>query len=855
MNDIIKKTMIIGNRFMKKIAFGILAHVDAGKTTLAESILYSCGAIRNQGRVDNKDSTLDTHSLEKQRGITIFAGEASFTLGDLELTLLDTPGHVDFSAETERTLSVIDYAIVVISAIDGIQAHTRTVWKLLKNYNIPTFVFVTKCDLGRSSKDDILLELENEFGNVNDFSEENGEFIQSEKIAMCDDVLLEEYLSDGTFSATTVSIAINNRKIFPCFFGSGLKNQGVTELCSAIEKYVTVPDYPTEFSAKVFKISHDKNERLTKIKVTGGTLKVKDSIEYFGMSEKVNQIRIYNGAKFKTVNEAEAGTICTVTGLTKTFAGQILGKNENASASILEPVMRYKIILPDDADPHTMLSKFKILEEEDPKLNITYNELLGEFYCSLMGKIQAEIFKSIVLERFDVKIEIAEGSVIYKETIENEIEGVGHYEPLRHYAEVHLLIEPLEKGKGLVFDTKCSENALDRNWQRLILTHLAEKQHLGVLTGSPITDVKITLASGKAHLKHTEGGDFRQATYRAVRQGLMNAKNVLLEPYYSFRLEIPLKHIGRAISDIKLMGGNFDPPQSNGEFSVLVGKAPVIAMDGYMSEIASYTGGLGKLSLEFCGYDLCHNAEEVIEQKAYNPESDVENTADSVFCSHGAGFNVKWNKVPEYMHLESCLSKKQDNDSLTVHRQVSLDEKELERIMLKEFGKVETVLYRTTFKEKSVDETESTKPIKRKCLIVDGYNVIFAWESLKEISKVDLGASRDKLLHILSNYAHFTGHRIVIVFDGYKVSGNLGEKTDFQGLNVVYTKENETADTYIENLIAEIGQNEQVRVVTSDSMIQLSAVRTGVYRMSSAEFEKEIELAKSKMTEFLEENQ
>ncbi len=839
---------------MKNIVIGILAHVDAGKTTLAEAILYNCGVIRIQGRVDHKDTALDTHTLEKERGITIFAGEASFKIGDNRITLLDTPGHVDFSAETERTLQVLDYAIVVISSIDGIQAHTRTVWKLLEAYGIPAFVFVTKCDLLRTGKQEIQKELESEFGSIIDFSKNQNEFENAEKIAMCSDALLDEYLTSGNFSNESLSSAIKERKIFPCLFGSGLKNDGVNEFINLIEQYTLSREFPSIFAARVFKISHDKNERLTKLRVTGGILKVKDSIEYNGVTEKINQIRIYSGAKYITVNEAPAGTVCTVTGLSKTASGQGLGFENQSTDAILEPVMSYKIVLPDDCDPHVMLPKFKSLEEEDPMLNITYNERLKEFHCSLMGKVQAEILKSIISERFNVDVKISEGNVIYKETITQAVEGVGHYEPLRHYAEVHLLIEPLERSKGLVFTTKCSENCLDRNWQRLILTHLGEKTHLGVLTGSPITDVKISLVNGRAHLKHTEGGDFRQATYRAVRQGLMQAKSVLLEPYYNFRLELPAKHIGRAINDIRLMGGSFDSPENDGEIAIIKGKAPVITMDGYMIEVASYTGGLGKLSLENAGYDLCHNAEKVIEEYGYNPESDLDNSPDSVFCSHGAGFNVKWNEVKDYMHLESYLEKKDGSFSdIPVHRQISLDEKELEKIMLKEFGKIETVLYRTPV-TKEQDEIEKTaiRGAKTKCFIVDGYNVIFAWENLNEIAKTNLEMARLKLCHILSNYAHFTGCRVVLVFDGYRVSGNLGEKFDFQGVNVVFTKENETADTYIENLIAEIGQNEQIRVVTSDGMIQLKAVKTGMIRMSSLEFEKEIEYVNSQMSEIID---
>ncbi len=837
---------------MKKIAVGILAHVDAGKTTLAEALLYNAGAIRNRGRVDNRDTALDTHSLEKERGITIFAGEAPLTLGDYEITLLDTPGHVDFSAETERILSVLDYAILVVSSIDGVQAHTRTVWRLLCEYSIPTFIFVTKCDLERRSREEILAELEKELGAVVDFENTEIGFINNEKIAMCSEELLDEYLNEGNIRLDTVRRAIKTRKLFPCFFGSGLKNDGVKEFANGLKELILPNQFPSSFAAKVYKITRDKNERITKLRVTGGTLKVKDSIDYSGVTEKINQIRIYSGEKYVTVNEVSAGTVCAVTGLSKTASGEGLGIETKAVSAILEPVMRYRIVLPEDCDPLIMLPKLQTLMEEDPKLNITYNQALQEFHCSLMGAIQAEIFKSIVLQRFDVAVNVAEGRVIYKETVTDTVEGVGHYEPLRHYAEVHLLIEPLERSNGIELSSKCSENQLDRNWQRLIITHLAEKEHLGVLTGSPITDVKISLVSGKAHLKHTEGGDFRQATYRAVRQGLMQAKSVLLEPYYSFRLELPVNLIGRAINDIRLMGGETDSPQNEGEISILKGKAPVVNMDGYMMEVASYSSGLGRLSLELAGYFPCHNAEKIIEEADYNPESDLENTPDSVFCSHGAGFNVKWNQVKDYMHIESYFSKK--NEYQEKHRHISIDEKQLEEIMLREFGPVKTNLYRPVRNKHSSETSAEVWGVKTKCLIIDGYNVIHSWENLKEAAETDLECARESLCRILANYSHFTGCRVVVVFDGYNVSGSFGEKYDSFGISVVFTKENETADTYIERLIGEIGQNEQVRVVTSDRLIQLSAVRTGVFRMSSAEFEKEIDLVDGQISKIINKN-
>ena len=832
---------------MKKSVIGILAHVDAGKTTLSEALLYNAGAIRQRGGVDTKNSTLDSHTLEKQRGITIFAGEANFKWGDTEITLLDTPGHVDFSAETERIVKVLDYAVLVISLNDGVQSHTRTLFKLLETYGVPTFIFVTKCDNNRMTCEEMLALLEKEFGNVISFDES---MTDKEKLAMCDEALLDEFLEKGDISEKAVAVAIKSRKLFPCFFGSGLKNEGVKEFAQAVQKYLICRDYPSDFGALVYKISYDKNERLTKLKVTGGTLKVKDSINYSGISEKINQIRIYSGAKYITVDEVSAGTVCAVTGLTKTASGEGLGIEKQEKEAVLEPVMSYKIVLPDDCDPHIMLPKFKSLEEEDPLLKITYNERFSQFSCCLMGTVQAEIFKSMVSERFDTDIEITEGNVIYKETVTNTVEGVGHYEPLRHYAEVHLLIEPLERSSGLEFSSKCSENELDRNWQRLVLTHLAEKTHLGVLTGSPITDMKISLVSGKSHLKHTEGGDFRQATYRAVRQGLMQAKSILLEPYYNFRLELPSRNIGRAITDIKLMGGELSPVSNDGEITVLCGKAPVVTMDGYMVEVASYTGGLGRLSLELAGYDVCHNSDEIIKKYAYEPERDLDNTPDSVFCAHGAGFQVKWNEVKNYMHLESCFSKK--GNCTVKHRHISIDEKELEEIMLKEFGPVKTNLYRTQRKE-SEQSTDKALiwGVKTKYLIIDGYNVIFDWDSLKTDADSDLDSARDKLCNILANYSHFTGCKIIAVFDGYKVKGNYGEKYDFHGVNVVFTKENETADAYIEKLIGEIGKNEQIRVVTSDGLIQLSAVRNGIFRMSSAEFEKEIDSVDFQISEII----
>lgn len=832
---------------MKKIVAGILAHVDAGKTTLAEAMLYRTGKLRKIGRVDHGDTALDTHTLERERGITIFASQAVFSTDKIEVTLLDTPGHVDFSSETERTLSVLDYAILVISGLDGVQSHTLTLWKLLKFYNIPTFVFVTKMDFARKSREEIIENLNSELdGEFVDFGDEEA---VSENMALCSESLMEKYLSGEEIDEKEIAEAIKLRKIFPCFFGSGLKLDGIDKFIKALEEYTIQPEYPEGFGAKVFKISHDsQGVRLTHVKVTGGSVKVREMIG----DEKISGIRIYSGAKFTTADEVESGGICALTGLDKTYNGQGLGFEDAGEKPTLEPVMNYRVVLPDGCDADTLLPKLRELEEEDPQLHVTWNSHLKEIHVGLMGEVQAEILKSIVAERFDVKIDIDSGRVMYKETVENKVEGVGHYEPLRHYAEVHLIMEPLPRGSGLVFKTDCSEDTLDRNWQRLILMHLGEKQHLGVLTGSPITDMKITLAAGRAHIKHTEGGDFRQATYRAVRQGLMQAKLKLLEPYFSFRLEVPSEQIGRAINDIRMKSGSFESPEESGGISVLSGRAPVTELNGYASEVAAYTGGRGRLYCESAGYDDCHNAEKVIAELAYDPEADLENTPDSVFCAHGGGFGVKWNKVGEYMHLESCLEKEKPYTPPVNRRNLHIDDKELEAIMEREFGKPRYELYRPTAKKE--DEQSNFEFAERKSyVLVDGYNVIFAWDELKSLADTDLGAARERLMEILCNYSAYTKNNVVLVFDAYKVPGNTGERFDFHNIHVVYTKERELGDVYIEKLISEIGKNDRVRVVTSDNLIQLSAVRFGVLRMSAAEFEREVDSVHAKIGKFLDE--
>ena len=833
---------------MKKIVVGILAHVDAGKTTLAEAMLYRTGKLRKIGRVDHGDTALDTHALERERGITIFASQAVFTTDKTEVTLLDTPGHVDFSSETERTLSVLDYAILVISGLDGVQPHTRTLWKLLKAYNVPTFVFVTKMDFARKSGEEIIdnlnSELEGEFVNFGNRAAIN------EGLALCSEKLMEKYLEGEEVTDSEIAEAVKVRQVFPCFFGSGLKLDGIDEFLDALDNYTIENDYPDSFGARVFKISHDpQGVRLTHIKVTGGSIKVREMIG----DEKISGIRIYSGSKFVTVDCVEAGEICALTGLTKTHNGQGLGFEASGNEPMLEPVMNYRVVLPKGCDAQTMLPKLRELEEEDPQLHVTWNSHLQEIHVGLMGEVQAEILKSIVDERFGVKIEIDSGRVMYKETITDTVEGVGHYEPLRHYAEVHLIMKPLPRGSGLKFASDCSEDTLDRNWQRLILMHLGEKQHLGVLTGSPITDMKITLAAGRAHIKHTEGGDFRQATYRAIRQGLMQAKSKLLEPWYSFRLEVPSEQIGRAINDIRMKSGEFEPPEDMGGISVLRGKAPVTSLNGYASEVAAYTGGRGRLYCENAGYDDCHDAEKVIAELAYDPEADLENTPDSVFCAHGGGFGVKWDKVSEYMHLESCLKKEKPYTPPVNRRNLHIDDKELEAIMEREFGKPKYELYRPTAKKSENEYSDFDLTDRKSYVLVDGYNVIFAWEDLKSLADTDLGAARERLMEIMCNYSAYTKNNVVLVFDAYKVPGNTGERFDFHNIHVVYTKERELGDVYIEKLISEIGKNDRVRVVTSDNLIQLSAVRFGVLRTSAAEFEREVDSVNARIGKFLEE--
>lgn len=835
-------------RAKKHICAGLLAHVDAGKTTLSEAMLYLTGKIKNLGRVDHRNTYLDTYALERERGITIFSKQARLSYRDVEITLLDTPGHVDFSSEMERTLQVLDCAVLVISGTDGVQSHTETLWRLLERYGVPVFIFVTKMDLAGSDRQRIMEQLYSRLSErcVAFTPEPDGE-----ELAMCDEALLEKYMSGG-IGDEDVAASIAQRGLFPCCFGSGLKLEGVEEFLDVLDRYTLPPVYGMQFGAKVFKIMRDvQGNRLTCMKLTGGSLRVRTPVKYHGggdtLEEKISQIRLYSGAKFDAVEEVSAGSVCAVLGLSATFPGQGLGVEQDSALPLLEPVLTYRLSLPKGCDPMTALPKLRQLEEEDPQLHIIWNEQLGEIHIQLMGQVQIEVIKSLISERFGLEVAVDAGHIMYRETIAENVEGVGHFEPLRHYAEVHLLLEPMERGSGLVLDSVCPTDELDLNWQRLILTHLEEKRHLGVLTGSPITDMKITLVSGRAHIKHTEGGDFRQATYRAVRQGLMQARSILLEPWYEFSIEVPPEQLGRAINDVRSMGGEFTGPEDCGEGSRISGFAPVSEMRGYAASLVSYTRGRGHFSCRVAGYRPCHDQQRVVEQIGYEPERDVENTPDSVFCAHGGGFTVKWDKVPEYMHLESCLAPK-EKAPVRPLRPLSIDERELEAIMEREFGPIK----RPSYAPVSAPQAESVRPEgKKDYIIVDGYNVIFAWEELKALAQDNLDAARHRLMDILSNYKGFTNCELVLVFDAYRVSGGAGSKTDYHNIHVVYTKENETGDAYIEKLSHDIGRNFSVRVVTSDNLIRLSALRAGVLRVSAREFHSEVEWVYGQIEEVL----
>ena len=901
---------------MKRLVVGILAHVDAGKTTLSEAILYTTGTIRKLGRVDKKDAFLDTYALERARGITIFSKQAVFSLGDTSVTLLDTPGHVDFSAEMERTLQVLDYAILVINGADGVQGHTETLWRLLKRYHIPVFLFVNKMDQPGTDKEVLLANLRRRLdGAVVDFGsvaidgcsgtlmytgEEDPEAFY-EELAMCDENIMESYLETMELEAVQVRRAIQERKIFPCYFGSALKLTGVEEFLKGVETWAETPNYPEAFGAKVFKISRDEQgNRLTHLKITGGSLKVKsflsEEVEEGKEPEKINQIRIYSGTKFEMANEVEAGTICAITGPALTKPGQGYGVEKETGSPLLEPVLTYQVILPEGYDAHTMLKNLRLLEEEDPQLHIVWNEVLAEIQAQVMGDVQMEILKSQIKERFNVDVEFGSGNIVYKETIARPVEGVGHYEPLRHYAEVHLLMEPLEPGSGLVFEADCSEDDLALNWQRLIMTHLEEKRHRGVLTGSEITDMKITIVAGRAHLKHTEGGDFRQSTYRAVRQGLKEAGCRLLEPYYAFRLEVPAESIGRAMADIERMQGKFDAPKQEDDMAILEGSAPVVNMRDYQREVISYTKGRGRMIVSLKGYEPCHNEAEVVAQIGYDFEMDFQDPAGSVFCAHGAGFVVPWDEVKHYMHVESPLAKRRaagiDLPAAAKEMQQEFgrvvgassingsdvtesaatksakgsprlsesyyEDKELQEIFFRTYGESKRQKQQAAGEARRVirpenhgkyGSTKKEEDFDAEYLLVDGYNIIFAWEELNELAKVNIDGARYRLMDILCNYQGYKKCILIVVFDAYKVTGNIGSSSKYHNINVVYTKEAETADQYIEKLAHKIGGKYRVTVATSDGLEQLIIRSQGCLLLSARDLKEEVEYVNALIAE------
>ena len=840
----------------KQIVLGILAHVDSGKTTLSEAMLYRAGVTRRLGRVDHKDAFLDTDALEKARGITIFSKQALLTAGDTDITLLDTPGHVDFSTETERTLQVLDYAVLVVSGTDGVQSHTETLWRLLRRYHVPTFVFVNKMDLPGMERQELLAQLNRRLGEgFVDFGATQAD--RDEALALCDENLMDRMLDAGQLQDADLIPAIARRHVFPCWFGAALKLEGVDALLDGLDRYTRPAPALEAFGAKVFKVSQDEQgARLTWLRVTGGELKVKAQLtgEADGepWTEKANQLRLYSGAKYTLTEAIGPGQVCAVTGLTKARPGEGLGAERDSDLPVLEPVLSYQVLLPEGADMHAALGKLHRLEEEEPQLHVVWNETLGEIHVQLMGEIQLEVLRSLLAERFGLAVEFGPGGILYKETITEPMEGVGHYEPLRHYAEVHLKLEPLPRGSGMQFAADCREEVLDKNWQRLVLTHLEEKQHLGVLTGSPLTDVKITLIAGRAHLKHTEGGDFRQATYRAVRQGLMLAKSQLLEPWYAFRLEVPAENIGRAMSDIQRMEGTFDPPESGEETAVLTGFAPVSTKRSYPMEVVSYTRGRGHLSLTLDGYRPCHNAQEVIAAIGYEPEHDLDNPADSVFCAHGAGFVVPWDQVRSHMHVDSGWGKstRPEQEAAVPQRRVMAyratleEDAELLKIFERTYGPIKRdplAAFRPVQKRERPDFAAEQWEIAPEYLLVDGYNIIFAWDELNALSKESLDAARHKLMDILCNYQGFQKCVLILVFDAYRVPGSPGSIEQYHNIHVVYTKEAETADMFIERVTHEIGRNRRVRVATSDGMEQIIILGHGALRVSARMFHEEVQ--------------
>ena len=854
---------------MKHICIGILAHVDSGKTTLSEGLLYASGALRKLGRVDHGDAFLDTDALERERGITIFAKQAMLTVGEREFTLLDTPGHVDFSAEMERTLSVLDYAVLVISGSDGVQSHTRTLWRLLTRYEVPTFLFINKMDLAGTDKSALMERLTQTLSaECIDFSAPPQE--RDEALALCDEAALESLLERGSIDDSLISEMIKSRKVFPCFFGSALKMDGVEDFLSALARFTVAPEYPSEFGAKVFKISRDaQGGRLTWLKVTGGALRVKAPLSYRAQNqdyqEKADQLRLYSGIKFRTLEKAGAGSVVAVTGLSHSYVGLGLGTEAKASAPLLQPVLTYQLVLPDGADAHSALTKLRELEEEDPMLRIVWDERYGQIHVQLMGKIQLEILRRRILDRFGLAVTFGEGSIVYRETIASPVLGMGHFEPLRHYAEVQLLIEPLPRGTGIQLASNLATDALDLNWQRLIFTHLLEREHAGVLTGSALTDVRFTLVAGRAHLKHTEGGDFRQATYRAVRQGLMQAESLLLEPYYDFRLEVPAECVGRAMTDLQNMGGTVDPPQSVGENTVLTGYAPVRTLRDYFTDVAAYTRGRGQLSCAVRGYETCQNQDEIVASLGYDAERDTDNPASSVFCDHGGSITIPWNEVAQHVHCDSGIhfdkEETEEKSAPPPRRGVGAGsayaaDRELQEIFERTYGKVERRAFEPAKKPARTSLADhydvTIHSEDTEYLLVDGYNIIFAWDELQRLAAQDIAAARGALIDILANYQGFRKCRVIVVFDAYKVKGNPGSVQTVHGIKVVYTKEAETADTYIERATYELRRERRVRVATSDGPEQVIILGHGALRVSARAFHAEVEAAEGQISAVLQ---
>ncbi len=852
---------------MKRLTIGVIAHVDSGKTTLSESILYKTGVLHKLGSVNKGDSFLDTNSIERDRGITIFSSGAVFNHKDTEFTLIDTPGHVDFSPETERVLRIIDCAVLVISATDGVQSHTSTLWKLLDVYRIPTFIFINKMDLTAIAMRDIMDELKYKLsdGCINFNARTLDSF--SEELAMCDETLMETYLAEKSFIPGDIACAVSSRKLFPCYFGSALKGDGVTALLDGLDGYIFAPDYSDSFGARVYKITQDKADRVTHIKLTGGHIKVKDTVEGplpdgTKWCEKINTIRIYSGEKYKSIGEASSGMVCALTGLTNTYPGMGLGFEKDSGAAHLEPVLSYKVELPSGTDIHTALVNFRRIEAEEPALNIFYNEQKGEIYFGIMGEVQLEVLTRIIKERFGIDITFSEGSISYKETVRCPVVGVGHYEPLRHYAEVQLLIEPLERGQGLIFEAD-SDCGLEANFRRLVMSHLHEKTHIGVLTGSPITDLRITLIAGRSHIKHTVGGDFRQATLRALRQGLMMAESVLLEPWYDFKLELPPEAIGRAMSDITLMGGKFGEPENGNDCIILTGSAPVSKMRSYHKDVIGYTKGCGRLITTHHGYEECPNTDEIILSMGYDPERDLENTADSVFCEHGAGFTVNWKDVPGYKHVDSGVELgEEEADELTErarrYMQTVADNDELMRIFESVYGPIKRKKFNEPHMKIAVPQKKSKPHLKKpsactvkEYLIIDGYNIIYAWDELRALSEKSLDLARGELINRICNYQGFKRCEVIIVFDAYKVKRNPGETDKLGGVTVVYTKEAETADTYIERTSHVLAKTHRVRVATSDAQEQLIILGSGAIRVSANGLRAEVMQAEKAIQEFL----